>query len=89
MEITLHTENLPASELQKVVEAVAAEAVRTVGDLLQTIAQAQGEASLPMGIFAKALLNDNKGLGPLEINDADEHKKGIKALDYLAKGFCI
>lgn len=85
MKITIDTANLPVSKMRQTVDIIAAEAVQRVGDLLLDIADHYGEAPLPMGIFAQALLAANNGCGPLEVDDDAEMKKGVEAMKFLAK----
>lgn len=88
MKLEIETNYLPPSQLVKIAEALAADAVRKIGDILQQAAEAHGEAPLPMGIFAVALLNANCGAGPLDMNHATTAwSKGVVALQFLAKEF--
>lgn len=87
MKVSIETNNLPISKMRQTVDIIAAEAVQRVSDLLLDIAEREGEAPLPMGIFAQALLSANNGCGPLEVDDDAQMKKGVQSLKFLAKEF--
>ena len=87
MKVEIDTNEVPVGQLVKIAEALAAEAVRKVGDILFQLAGHVGEAPLTMAIFAGALIDANNGCGPLEIDDQAEWKKAITALEYLNKEF--
>lgn len=87
MKVCIETDNLSVSKMRQMVDIIAAEAVQRVGDILLDIAERDGIAPLPMGVFAQALLDANNGCGPLEVSDDVEMKKGIQSLKFLAKEF--